>query len=294
MSGGSLIALPHPSVPSESFFRHIAAEAPEPVRMKQLLAWCARRVEIPAGKCVDPQALEIAQQVRERIITAILGGKISTSWYNRKEDDVLPEITGPKELKEHPQNVDNRRLLKEHEDTIERLEKEEAAWTATLREYNSRHAAIVDSCPVLSDEPILIDVEGEGEERRVMKDVMDTAMAAVEEQVGEDPMDVDDEWLESTMAEVEVKVDRLHSTLHTAGQFNRVAREYTEDLFSKLVESISARRGNNDRANNDVGGGRNGGCLRNGSDPMELLRMFAASASASSPKTSEGASTQVS
>ena len=37
------IALPHPDVAHEDFHKHIKADLPEPVRMKQLLAWCARR-----------------------------------------------------------------------------------------------------------------------------------------------------------------------------------------------------------------------------------------------------------
>ena len=37
------LALPHPDVAHEDFHKHIKADLPEPVRMKQLLAWCARR-----------------------------------------------------------------------------------------------------------------------------------------------------------------------------------------------------------------------------------------------------------
>jgi hypothetical protein len=38
-----IVALPHPDVAHEDFHKHIKADLPEPVRMKQLLAWCARR-----------------------------------------------------------------------------------------------------------------------------------------------------------------------------------------------------------------------------------------------------------
>jgi hypothetical protein len=38
-----MIALPHPDVAHEDFHKHIKVDFPEPVRMKQLLAWCARR-----------------------------------------------------------------------------------------------------------------------------------------------------------------------------------------------------------------------------------------------------------
>jgi kinetochore protein Mis13/DSN1 len=35
--------LPHPDIAYDDFHKHIKADFPEPVRMKQLLAWCARR-----------------------------------------------------------------------------------------------------------------------------------------------------------------------------------------------------------------------------------------------------------
>ena len=38
-----MLALPHPDVTHEDFHKHIKADFPEPVRMKQLLAWCMRR-----------------------------------------------------------------------------------------------------------------------------------------------------------------------------------------------------------------------------------------------------------
>ena len=41
--GNGFEALPHPDVAHEDFHKHIKADFPEPVRMKQLLAWCARR-----------------------------------------------------------------------------------------------------------------------------------------------------------------------------------------------------------------------------------------------------------
>lgn len=38
-----ILALPHPDVAFGDFHKHIKADLPEPVRMKQLLAWCLRR-----------------------------------------------------------------------------------------------------------------------------------------------------------------------------------------------------------------------------------------------------------
>lgn len=35
--------MPHESVPSDRFYRHIDADLPEPVRARHLLVWCARR-----------------------------------------------------------------------------------------------------------------------------------------------------------------------------------------------------------------------------------------------------------
>ncbi|KAJ2813083.1 hypothetical protein FBU31_007496, partial [Coemansia sp. 'formosensis'] len=58
--GGGFKATPHDSVSAGDFYRHISPELPEPIRLRQLLAWCARRtasnasqggwpVELPPG-----------------------------------------------------------------------------------------------------------------------------------------------------------------------------------------------------------------------------------------------------
>jgi len=146
-------ALPHPSVDSNTFFRHISAEQPPPIRMKQLMSWCARR-------CIDGQrnksqtALKIAKQVEDETLSMLIKGEFAMSWINRQEREPIRKI--PK--KPHLQNVKNLQKLKEYEEQIARLRKEDEEWTNVISSFNTFHASLVDSGPPLppGDDPIMV------------------------------------------------------------------------------------------------------------------------------------------
>ena len=130
--GNGFQSLPHPDVPSSEFYKHISEDLPDPVRMKQLLAWCSRRViddmkarSVPDKSETDEelQALHIAKQIAEEVLKDLIDNKISTSWYQRDEVNV-DHI----EKRPHPQNVANAQKLREIEDRLQTLQAEEDAW----------------------------------------------------------------------------------------------------------------------------------------------------------------------
>ena len=62
--------MPHPDVAYEDFYKHIKADLPEPVRMKQLLAWCARRAldeqkaKYASTESSNPAAIGIEPEIK--------------------------------------------------------------------------------------------------------------------------------------------------------------------------------------------------------------------------------------
>jgi hypothetical protein len=44
------VALPHQSIDTKDFYRHIDADQSDPVRMRQLLLWCAQKSQSKASK----------------------------------------------------------------------------------------------------------------------------------------------------------------------------------------------------------------------------------------------------
>ncbi|KAI8602416.1 kinetochore-associated protein Dsn1/Mis13, partial [Dissophora ornata] len=126
--GNGFAALPHPSIDPKSFFRHIAAEEPPPVRMKQLMAWCARKT-IDSQRSNSQSALKIAKLIEEETLAMLIAGKFSVSWYSRPLD-MEPIRVVPK--KPHQQNVENTRKLRECEAQIAKLRKEDEEWTTVI------------------------------------------------------------------------------------------------------------------------------------------------------------------
>ncbi|KAG0032643.1 hypothetical protein BGZ81_010367 [Podila clonocystis] len=162
--GNGFSALPHPSVDSKSFYRHISAEEPPPVRMKQLMAWCSRKTidnngetKTEAGRNRSATALKIAKLVEEEALAMLVSGKFSVSWYSRPPDmKASKAVTKPK--KPHAQNVSNLKRLQEYETQIAKLQQEDDQWTKVITSYNNFHAALLDNGPALppGNEPIMV------------------------------------------------------------------------------------------------------------------------------------------
>jgi kinetochore protein Mis13/DSN1 len=95
-----MIALPHPDVAHEDFYKHIKADLPEPVRMKQLLVWCARRAldeqkakyantDSSNAAAIGIQSLlreidYVARVIEEEVLRDLIENRISASWYHRQ------------------------------------------------------------------------------------------------------------------------------------------------------------------------------------------------------------------
>jgi len=135
------IALPHPSVDPKSFFRHIAADNPPPVRMKQLMAWCARK-SIDSQRSNSQNALKVAKLIEEEALAMLIAGNVNVSWYSRPVD-TEPIRVVPK--KPHHQNVENQSKLKECEAQIAKLRKEDEEWTRIISSFNTFHATLLDT-----------------------------------------------------------------------------------------------------------------------------------------------------
>ncbi|KAG0348695.1 hypothetical protein BG005_011355 [Podila minutissima] len=162
--GNGFSALPHPSVDSKSFYRHISADEPPPVRMKQLMAWCARKTidsngetKTDTGHTRSATALKIAKLVEEEALARLVGGKFSVSWYSRPAD-MKGSKTPSKPKKPHAQNVSNLKRLQEYEAQIAKLKQEDDQWTEVITSYNNFHAALLDNGPALppGNEPIMV------------------------------------------------------------------------------------------------------------------------------------------
>ncbi|KAI7824447.1 Mis12-Mtw1 protein family-domain-containing protein [Kickxella alabastrina] len=151
--GGGFTALPHDSVGCGDFYRHISPELPEPHRLRQLLAWCARRTEAPTGGWAEELSASVRSLlddvVREAVgdmHSALEKGDIATSWYHRPVD-LEAEGQGHLPLKPHPENEANERARDTLKRRVAELRAEDDAWVNDLRRASAAHARTLDRLP---------------------------------------------------------------------------------------------------------------------------------------------------
>ncbi|KAJ1920242.1 hypothetical protein H4219_001475 [Mycoemilia scoparia] len=144
--GSGFSVHPHESVSMSDFYRHISPELPEPVRLRQLLTWCSRRLDLHTlipGKPVHP----IAQSVIDDMQRSLESGKVYLSWYRRTIDHDVIKSNQPQKQQAHPLNVKNtekRAHLLKH---IAELKQEYAKWKALLSKAGNDHVRSIDTLP---------------------------------------------------------------------------------------------------------------------------------------------------
>ncbi|KAF9570422.1 hypothetical protein EC968_001821 [Mortierella alpina] len=237
----------------KSFFRHISAEDPPPIRMRQLMAWCAR-------KCIDTQkgrsqtALKVAKQIEEDALAMLVANEFNISWYSRPLD-TEPIRTAPK--KPHQQNVENLRKLKECEAQIAKLRKEDEEWTNVISSFNTFHASLLDNGPKLppGDEPIFmpdtftdeVELELLTEEERSLweKHCAHKDSANSVARVPQSPKKSTKEsnqWMLQMMSTLEKEVDSLQDTLYAASSLDKVAKRYTDEILEQIAATAANSR----------------------------------------------------
>ncbi|KAF9908144.1 hypothetical protein EC991_010164 [Linnemannia zychae] len=255
--GNGFTALPHPSVDPRTFFRHISADDPAPIRMKQLMAWCSRlAIDNQRGK--SQTALKIAKEVEEEVLSMLISGQLSVSWYSRPLDKD-PIRTAPK--KPHKQNTENMRKLRDCEAQIAKLRKEDEEWTKVISSFNTFHAALLDSGARLppGDEPVIMpesyvdeidlslltaDERSLWEKHCKPKDAASTpgkSPKAVANGATKSTRD-SNKWMTEMMSTLETEVDSLRDTLYTASRFDKVAKQYTDQVLEQIALALDERQ----------------------------------------------------
>ncbi|PWY86506.1 hypothetical protein BO94DRAFT_466764 [Aspergillus sclerotioniger CBS 115572] len=132
IDSGASNALPHKKVDTTDFYKHIAADLPEPRRMRQLLIWCGTRAigDKPSGSRSEDESARLAARViQEELLKEFSTNSELSNWFGR--EDVNPHALVVK--KENPKNILNTEKIQELEEQIQRLQKERHALNALLR-----------------------------------------------------------------------------------------------------------------------------------------------------------------
>ncbi|ORY87037.1 Mis12-Mtw1 protein family-domain-containing protein [Protomyces lactucae-debilis] len=266
--GNGFNSQPHPDVTPADFYKHIGVEMPDPIRMKQLLGWCARRAleesKTPTSTKQTDSALQIeliARTIEEEVLRDLADGKITTSWYGRPQEEEEARLAGvgptTRRKLPHPQNVANAKKLAEMEARLAKLKMEEEAW---VRLRSSGLATQTEGLPADAALPAAATETGERFAKLPQQDMthatadidLDLLTAAEAEfvhaattrpnrplagasKLQDDPRE---EWLQNAEQTLEFNVDAFRHQLHTRGQFIKDADEQAGKLLAIAAEAL--------------------------------------------------------
>jgi hypothetical protein len=162
---GGLCPPPLPNTRSSSFYRFIAFEQPEPIKMKQLLLWCAERTMQDQNNTetnkkektddsnhnnIPKSILDKVKEIQEELMEELMCNKIEISWYNRERSpDEEERLKGKNKI-----NIDNEKKLIEFQEKLEKLRKEKNEWALNYEYYKEKHEEFIKRD---TNKPIIID-----------------------------------------------------------------------------------------------------------------------------------------
>ncbi|GAT27886.1 Mis12-Mtw1 family protein [Aspergillus luchuensis] len=135
--GQSMPSLPHKKVDTADFYKHIAADLPEPRRMRQLLIWCGTRAmgDKPSGSRSEDESARLAARViQEELLKEFSSNSELSNWFGR-EDATPPTLVVKKE---NPKNIQNAEKIQELEEQIQRYAVSDGQQQAEANSYVSR------------------------------------------------------------------------------------------------------------------------------------------------------------
>ncbi|KAJ2850416.1 hypothetical protein IWW36_001905 [Coemansia brasiliensis] len=249
--GGGFKAMPHDAVDASDFYRHISPEMPEPIRLRQLLAWCARKTaQVPEWPKELPSHVaqllsDAAREAVDDIHSAFERGEIATSWYHRPVDSE-EQLKEDDEVQPHPENRANEEAKEKLLARIAKLQAENEAWMRELKRAGAEHAKCLDRLPKpvqslaadskASDcEPIAralssIDWSPVLQENSNVSDYIEDANSgAISSEIASA-----EEQIDRATRDIEVQLDAVHLDMHCAYETHKHAvsrcNKYRRDL----------------------------------------------------------------
>ncbi|KAJ2354557.1 hypothetical protein IWW50_003602 [Coemansia erecta] len=255
--GGGFKAMPHDSVDPADFYRHISPELPEPIRLRQLLAWCARRTSSPPEWPADlPDHVktllsDVLREAVDDIHSAFERGAIATSWYHRPvESEQLAPQSEPTELQPHPENKANAEARDKLLARIAKLQSENDAWVRELKRASSEHVKALDRLP----KPVQTLASAASACEPISRSLAaidwapaSEASADVAQYIGDGAavdaeLDAAESQIEQATRDIEIQLDAFHLDMHRANETHKDARSRCTKHHSDLGFIFEQRR----------------------------------------------------
>ncbi|KAK9367024.1 Mis12-Mtw1 protein family-domain-containing protein [Lipomyces kononenkoae] len=217
LSGG-LVAVPHADISPEDFYKHLDSDLPDPHRMKQLLTWCAHRSmeetkNWAKERWAHSPAVAIARVIEEQLLKDLTEGRVSTSWWNRSDDE--DRIKKP-----NPQNVANLAKIDEFKKRLERLRAERKAWEEIEADIKpiAPPSTNIDVSLLLPKEAAFL--------------TRQESLGPVESHRGV-------EAIAQEAKEVELRVDTLRHSMHRVNALSIAVEKYADQVLRGVATTVA-------------------------------------------------------
>ncbi|KAJ2557814.1 hypothetical protein EV175_001120 [Coemansia sp. RSA 1933] len=251
--GGGFNAIPHESVDPADFYRHISPELPEPIRLRQLLAWCARRTSTPPEwpkelpEHVQKLLQDSLREAVDDIHSAFERGDIATSWYHRpvaSDQAADGNDAAEQELQPHPENTANAELKDRLTSRISTLQAEHDAWVRELKRASTGHARIFDRLPKPVQQLQALDncaVEPISKNAAAIDWSLLSPDYSYSDTIDADLKQAEDQISRAT-EELQVQLDAFHLDMHRSHETHAAAQKQTDTCLQGLGFAFSQRR----------------------------------------------------
>lgn len=258
---------PHSSVQPHEFHRHIPVELPDPVKVRWLVSWCAKRAyeeHSSKGKvrARDPEADRLLGDVIDLFVANVAKGDVDTNIY-----DTVTSTSTSNGVRPHERNVENRATKAKEEGIIKRMKAEDRDWSRIAAHANAEQDRVIRGLRTKvtnPKEPVLSGWFADA--CRITDDIM--------------AMGDDDIGAAADFTEVEYEVDTLHQSTHQAAAYAAQARKFLDGIYASLASDLRKRDappGNDERdAIPGIEGATSGTGREHQRDPIHMLRALAA------------------
>ncbi|KAJ1907802.1 hypothetical protein LPJ71_004002, partial [Coemansia sp. S17] len=234
---------------------------PEPIRLRQLLAWCARRTasnvaqggwpeELPPGvrRVLDDALREAVDDMH----SAFEKGSIATSWYHRPVDQAESLEKEPAILADHPENIANRDARDRLLARVETLRKEDAAWVRELKRAGAEHARAlarlptsVQSLPANKEaalQPISVAAPADCWKCLPSEDALQYVQESASGGAIDSQLADAERHIDRAVSDLEIALDAFHLDAHRAAQDHAHAAETCARVAADLSFAFTQRR----------------------------------------------------
>ncbi|ORY32745.1 hypothetical protein BCR33DRAFT_723403 [Rhizoclosmatium globosum] len=251
---GLAIAPPHPSINPSEYYTLIDPDQPEPMRLRQVLLWCAHytKAEFLAERVDDAMTLKLY----DTLISGLASKKINTSWYNRPQNDAAS--TTKVKTVPNPENVKNAREIDALEEEIRMLMQEEAEWDAMIAKGNQ-------------DESL------NGESRLSLENALPESLQKVVAQAKECGKEQEGVagWMEKSVEALQFEIHSRRDVVSSLARRAHFSQRECTELFGTLIGAYESDKKKRESV----------------LEPMTVLRMLGGlGVSASSANVEEGSS----